>query len=186
MVGTLANRLLVYFGYPVATDSDAARALKAAVEIKKRFDPTPGQPQAGVRIGLHSGLTVMGVEAVSTGVTSSIAMRLENIAPTGEILVSSTVQRRLANTIDFEPFAADEREAVGLRWAATATWTRRRMVRTTRPRAPSVDRPMVGRRALDAMSEAWTSARRAEGSLFWSPARPVLASRAWSGRCGSE
>ena len=98
-----------------------------------------------MRIGLHSGLTVMGVEAVSTGVTSSIAMRLENIAPTGEILVSSTVQRRLANTIDFEPFAADGREAVGptggcYRYVDQAAVG----ARDPTPR-PSMDRPMVGR-----------------------------------------
>jgi TOMM system kinase/cyclase fusion protein len=167
VVGTLADRLLVYFGYPIATDSDSARALRAAIDIKKRFDSPQGQPQAGVRIGIHSGLTVMGVEAVSTGLTSSIAMRLENIAPAGEILVSDAVQRRLANTIDFEPFAASEREAMGptvgcYRYVGQAT------VGTHTPTSRlSPDPPMVGRRdELDTMSEAWASAQRAAGSLF--------------------
>lgn len=167
VVGTLADRLLVYFGYPVATDSDAARALRAAIEIKRRFELTQRPSQAGVRIGLHSGLTVMGAEAVSTGMTSSIAMRLENIAPPGAILVSDAVQRRLASTIDFEPFAADEREGV-----RTAVGCYRYVDQTAlgahnpTPR-PNQDRPMVGRRdELDTMSEAWASAQRAEGSLF--------------------
>jgi len=167
VVGTLADRLLVYFGYPVATDSDAARALRAAIEIKRRFELTQRPSQAGVRLGLHSGLTVMGAEAVSTGMTSSIAMRLENIAPSGSILVSDAVQRRLANTIDFEPFATDEREGV-----QTAMGCYRYVDQTAlgahnpTPR-PNQDRPMVGRRdELDMLSEAWASAQRAEGSLF--------------------
>ncbi|HVG63963.1 MAG TPA: TOMM system kinase/cyclase fusion protein [Hyalangium sp.] len=167
VVGTLADRLLVYFGYPVATDSDAARALRAAIEIKNRFSSAQGQQQAGVRIGIHSGLTVMGAEAVSTGVTSSVAMRLENIAPAGEILVSDAVQLRLANTMGFEPFAAGGQEAMGpvvgcYRYADQAAPGAHSPVSRL-----SQDRPMVGRRdELNAMREAWASAQRAAGSLF--------------------
>ena len=165
VVGTLADRVLVYFGYPVAADSDAPRALRAAIEIKRTFDAAAGgDPQAGGRIGIHSGLTVMGAEAASTGVTSSIAMRLENIAPAGEILVSDAVRRRLGEIADFEPFAAGEQGPTVASYRYVGQAAQDAQDPTSRL---SQERPMVGRRdELDAMSEAWASARRAAGALI--------------------
>ncbi|WP_394828041.1 TOMM system kinase/cyclase fusion protein [Pendulispora albinea] len=166
VMGTLADRLLVYFGYPVATDSDAPRALRAAIAIEKHFDRARDLPQGGARIGIHSGLTVM-KDVVATGVTASIAMRLENIAPAGAILVSDAVQRRLADAFHFEPFLAGEQEVV----KTIAGCYRYVDQAAPSPNDPTVrtkpDRPMVGRqKELDAMSEAWASAQRQAGSLF--------------------
>jgi len=63
--------ILVYFGYPTAHENDAERAVRAALELVKRV-PTleanagteSGTPLA-VRIGVHSGLLVIGAELLS-------------------------------------------------------------------------------------------------------------------------
>lgn len=162
VVGTLADRLLVYFGHPVASDSDTPRALRAAIEIKRSFDAAADRSQPGGRIGIHAGLTVMGLEAVSTGVTSSIAMWLENAAPAGEILVSDAVQRRLASTAEFEPFAVGAAPAIGC-----YRYVGQSLLGTRDAAPPSAERPMAGRHdELRAMTDAWTAAERGTGSLF--------------------
>lgn len=166
VVGTLADRLLVYFGYPLSTDSDTPRALRAAVEIRKLLEADPSPGRTGGRIGIHSGLTVMGTEAVSTGVTSSIAMRLENIAPPGDIVVSDAVRSRLASAASFEPLAHREHGTV----AASAGCYRYVGPAPLDARDPasrlSTERPMVGRQQeLDAIVQAWATAQRGSGSL---------------------
>jgi len=165
VVGTLADRLLVYFGHPVASDSDTPRALRAAIEIKRSFDAPTDRPLLGGRIGIHAGLTVMGIEAISTGVTSSIAMWLENVAPAGEILVSEAVRRRLASIAEFEPFGAGgqgaERPTMGCyRYVGQGRLG-------ARDPASSAERPMVGRQdELRALIDAWASTGQGAGSMF--------------------
>jgi len=166
VVGTLADRLLVYFGHPIASDSDTPRALRAAIEIQRSFDAGADRPQPRGRIGIHAGLTVMGIEAVSTGVTSSIAMWLEHVAPAGEILVSEAVRRRLASTAEFEPFGLGEQGGDGPTMGCYR-WIGQSLLGTHDPASPTAERPMVGRQdELRAMAGAWTSAGRAAGSLF--------------------
>ena len=95
--------ILVYFGYPTAHENDAERAVRAALELVKRV-PTleakagaePGTPLA-VRIGVHSGLLVIGAELLSMGRTEfgvvgeavNLASRLKDEAPVNSVVVSN-------------------------------------------------------------------------------------------------
>lgn len=181
VVGTLADRLLVYFGHPVASDSDTPRALRAALEILRSFTARGGR---GGHIGLHSGLTVMGVEAMSTGVTSSLAVWLESMAPAGEILVSEAVRRRMASAAEFEPFAVRERAEPAANQPATAAagpvmscyrYVGQSLLGTNQPATRSLERPMVGRHEeLRALDHAWTAAERGEGALFFVSGEPGI------------
>jgi class 3 adenylate cyclase len=58
----LGDGLLVYFGYPVAHEDDAARAIHTRLEIVTALDRARSQlPQpAQVRIGIHTGPVVVG------------------------------------------------------------------------------------------------------------------------------
>jgi len=103
----LGDGLLVYFGYPVAHEDDAQRAVRTGVEIlaalallnarlpstiKVRL-PHPVQ----VRIGIHTGLVVIGEigssekrEVLALGETPNIAARIEGTANPNEIMISAT------------------------------------------------------------------------------------------------
>src|SRR5713101_2764636 len=61
----LGDGLLVYFGYPVAHEDDAQRAVRAGLEIVEAIHalplPTPRlQRPLQVRIGIHTGQVVVG------------------------------------------------------------------------------------------------------------------------------
>src|SRR4029434_5021395 len=62
----LGDGLLVYFGYPVAHEDDAARAVRAGLGVIEAMQALPLPPQVRLprplqaRIGIHTGLVVVG------------------------------------------------------------------------------------------------------------------------------
>ena len=81
----LGDGLLVYFGYPAAHEDDAARAIRAGLEILSALQQARSQfPQPiHVRIGIHTGPVVLGQmgggsrhEQLALGETPNIAARV--------------------------------------------------------------------------------------------------------------
>ena len=93
MAQYLGDGLLVYFGYPHAHEDEAQRAVQASLEVVEAMAPlnTRLEPQykvrVAVRIGLHTGLVVIGEmgsgnrqEQLAMGDTPNIAARLQGLA----------------------------------------------------------------------------------------------------------
>src|SRR5262249_35752988 len=55
----LGDGLLVYFGYPIAHEDDARRAVRAALEIVEAIRGQAGRHALPVRIGIHTGVVVV-------------------------------------------------------------------------------------------------------------------------------
>ncbi len=101
----LGDGLLVYFGYPMAHEDDAQRAVRAGLGIVGAIHELPIlnvrlQQTLQVRVGIHTGLAVVGEmgggekrERLALGDTLNIASRLQNIAETNTIVISSATYR---------------------------------------------------------------------------------------------
>ena len=101
----LGDGLLVYFGYPVAHEDDAQRAVRAGIEIIAALRELPLQnrqlPQPlQVRIGIHTGLVVIGEigssekrEILALGETPNLAARLQALAEPDTLVISAATQR---------------------------------------------------------------------------------------------
>jgi class 3 adenylate cyclase len=88
----LGDGLLVYFGYPVAHEDDAQRAVWTGLGLLEALAPLtvqlvlPPGDHIAVRLGVHTGLVVIGDagrEPVATpgiGETPNIAARLQTLA----------------------------------------------------------------------------------------------------------
>jgi class 3 adenylate cyclase len=93
----LGDGLLVYFGYPAAHEDDAQRAVRTGLEILAALSPLNAQLPATiktrlphpvqVRIGIHTGLVVIGEigssekrEILALGETPNMAARLQGQA----------------------------------------------------------------------------------------------------------
>src|SRR5919198_1665817 len=68
----LGDGLLVYFGYPLAHEDDAQRAVRTGLgivealgQLNTRLEPERGV-QLAVRLGIHTGLVVVGEVGAST------------------------------------------------------------------------------------------------------------------------
>ena len=97
----LGDGLLVYFGYPVAHEEDAARAVHAGLEILRaihalRIPNMQLQKPLQVRIGIHTGVVVIGEiggrgkhEQLALGETPNLAARLQGIAEPDTVVISA-------------------------------------------------------------------------------------------------
>ena len=105
----LGDGLLVYFGYPVAHEDDAQRAVWTGLGILEALAPRtaqralpPGEPVA-VRLGVHTGLVVMGEvgagarhEPLALGETPNIAARLQALAAPNTLVISAATYQLIA------------------------------------------------------------------------------------------
>src|SRR5262245_57655723 len=106
MAQYLGDGLLVYFGYPQAHEDEAQRAVQAGLELVEAMAPlnTRLEPQYGmrvaVRVGLHTGLVVIGEmgggkrqEQLAMGDTPNIAARLQGLATPNTVVLSAVTAR---------------------------------------------------------------------------------------------
>jgi class 3 adenylate cyclase len=102
----LGDGLLVYFSYPQAHEDDAQRAVRAGLGIlnaiatlNHRLAPRYGR-RVAVRIGIHTGLVVVGEmggggrhERLALGETPNLAARLQSLAAPDTVAISATTYR---------------------------------------------------------------------------------------------
>jgi len=106
----LGDGVLAYFGYPAAHEDDATRAVRSGLEILRRIS---GLGLAGkrlqVRIGIHTGLVVVGDvgeglrrEQLALGEAPNIAARLQAEALPETIVISDATRQLLAGQFTLE------------------------------------------------------------------------------------
>jgi class 3 adenylate cyclase len=102
----LCDGLLVYFGYPLAHEDDAPRAVRAGLglveaigRLNVRLQRDKGVSLA-VRLGIHTGLVVVGDmgggarhEQLALGDTPNRAARLQGLAAPDAMMISATTHR---------------------------------------------------------------------------------------------
>jgi class 3 adenylate cyclase/predicted ATPase len=111
----LGDGILAYFGWPQAHEDAAARAVHGSLTIIEQIAPLNErlQPQYGiqtaVRIGLHTGLAVVGEmgsgdrhEQLAMGDTANIASRLQGLATSNSIALSAATARLLHDDFTLE------------------------------------------------------------------------------------
>ena len=108
--------VVVYFGYPVAHENDAERAVRAALEFLHRLQNLDTNVRDGsdfpltARIGIHTGLVLIGPELLSGGVAEfsaigeavNLAARLQAEAPPGGAVVSQETAQLIEGRFSFE------------------------------------------------------------------------------------
>ncbi len=101
----LGDGVVAFFGYPLAHEGEAERAVRAGLDIIDAFANLDvldiGQLQ--VRIGIATGLVVVAsAEKGAVGETMNLASRLQNIAQVNTIVVSERVQRLAGGSFNYE------------------------------------------------------------------------------------
>ena len=109
----LGDGVLCYFGWPVAYEFGAERAVRAGLDVIRAISslPVPSDRQLAVRIGIATGLVVVGEmlsegqpqEPMVSGETPNLAARLQQHTPPGTILVAQETRGILGNAFLFEP-----------------------------------------------------------------------------------
>jgi class 3 adenylate cyclase len=172
----LGDGILVYFGYPISHEDDSLRAVRAAGRIVERiaqlsrdFARAKGV-ELGVRIGIHTGLVVIGElgsgdrrDSLALGVVPNVAARIQAAAEPNTVVISAATHGLVAGLIECSEPRQRELQGVG------ETVALYRVIRETgvesRLAAAALTglAPLVGRRAeLERMVEAWGHAEKGE------------------------
>jgi class 3 adenylate cyclase len=100
----LGDGILVLFGYPLAQENDAERAVRAALAIQRalaelnRNNAGIGKPELAARIGLDTGPVVVDAAGEIYGDVANVAARVQALAEPGAVLITSRVQRQVTIT----------------------------------------------------------------------------------------
>jgi class 3 adenylate cyclase len=113
----LGEGLLIYFGFPMAHEDDAQRAVYTglgiveAIALLNTHLVSAYDLQLAVRIGIHTGLAVVGemgsrgrYENLALGETPNIAARLEALAPPNTTVISPSTRQLVQRTFVLEEF----------------------------------------------------------------------------------
>ena len=105
----LGDGVLVYFGWPRATEADPEQALRAALSAAQAVSAAPIRGETlRVRIGVATGLVVVGdtveggeaQEQTAIGETPNRAARLQTLATPGGIVIDAATRRQVAGLFD--------------------------------------------------------------------------------------
>jgi len=101
----LGDGVLAFFGFPLAHEGEAARAIRAALEIVETISrlEVPEVGRLKVRIGIATGIVVVAPGKRNVlGETMNLAARLQGVAQPGGIVVSDRVYRLAGGEFDYE------------------------------------------------------------------------------------
>jgi class 3 adenylate cyclase len=112
----MGDGILAFFGAPIAHEDDAEGACRAALEIIRgareyaaRLEEERGITGFNVRVGIHTGLVVVGevgsdlrVEYTAMGDAVNLASRLETAAEPGTVLITEDTHRLIAPLFEME------------------------------------------------------------------------------------
>jgi class 3 adenylate cyclase/tetratricopeptide (TPR) repeat protein len=146
------GRLVAYFGYPVAHEDDAQRAVRAALAIQRAM-AAPGAPRGASgltlqpRAAVHTGLMVAGDARASgsglVGNAPTIATRLlESTAP-GAVVVSSDARPLVERLFELE--GAGEQSLPGLSRPVTLARVLRESAVSSSGASRAALSPFIGR-----------------------------------------
>jgi class 3 adenylate cyclase len=174
----LGDGLMAVYGYPIAQENDAERAIRAALTIQRalgelnRKNEGTSKPALAARIAIESGSVVIDTAGEIFGDVPNIAARAQALAEPGAVVVTARVQRQVAGM-----FFAEERGSHELKGVPEPV-TLFRITRVSGGIRRSGQRnltPLVGRDEEIAMlMRRWERARQGEGQLVLIIGEPGL------------
>ncbi|MBI3798578.1 MAG: AAA family ATPase [Deltaproteobacteria bacterium] len=175
----LGDGLLVYFGYPVAHEDDAQRAVRAGLgiveamgDLSQRLNGRVSYP-VQVRIGIHTGLVVVGEmggggkhEQLALGDTPNIAARLQGLAEPDTVVLSAATQRLVAGLFECQDLGPQTLKGISTLLSVY------RVVRESAAQSrfeAAISKglmPLVGREEeLGLLQRRWAQAKTGEGQV---------------------
>ena len=174
----LGDGLMVLFGFPVAHENDAERAVRAALGIQRALTDLNAKnagsttPVLAARIGLEAGPVVVDVAGEIFGDAPNVAARVQALAEPGAVLATARVQRHVAGL-----FVAEERGSHSLKGIPDPV-TLFRLIRASGAGHRGGHRhltPLVGRdEEIAILMRRWNRAREGEGQSVLIVGEPGL------------
>ena len=116
----LGDGLMVYFGWPVAHEDAAGRAVRAGLDIIKAVKDVAAPAPLRVRIGIATGPVVVGetgagdasVPKAAVGETPNVAARLQGLAGPDEIVIAPTTHTLASGAFDYDDLGEQDLKGI--------------------------------------------------------------------------
>jgi class 3 adenylate cyclase/predicted ATPase len=175
----LGDGLMVYFGWPQAHEDDARRAVHTGIGIVEVVEMLNSRLEAeydiqlAVRIGIHTGLVVVGEMAgggrhghLAMGETPNIAARLEGLAAPNTVVISATTARLVQPTFVLEELGAPELKGVSEPMVLARVIRPREAESDTEDATASEWVPLVGRdEEMGLLLRRWAQSKEGVGQV---------------------
>jgi class 3 adenylate cyclase len=119
LVHTRGDGMLAVFGYPVAHEDDALRAVKAAMAIHRELADLPAEirqragDELAARVGVHRGLVYLERDTEELyGLAVNIAARVQEATAPGTVAITDEVRSLVADSVLTSPLEAREMKGV--------------------------------------------------------------------------
>ena len=179
----VGDGILTYFGWPIAHEEDAERAVRAVLEIVPTVKRASFTEDLYVRIGIATGPVVVGETAgvgdqskLAVGTTPNLAARVQGLAVADQIVVAASTRRLVGNA--FELADLGEHDLKGIAEPVHAWRVERALVTESRfdaNRGGSDLTPLVGRsEELDLLLRRWSQAKDGEGQVVLLSGEPGI------------
>jgi len=175
----LGDGLLVYFGYPQAHEDDAQRAvwaglgMVAALEALNTHLAQRYEVQIAVRIGIHTGLVVVGdvgggrrQEQLALGETPNLAARLQGLAAPDTVVLSAATWHLVQGYFTAQELGAQTLKGVAAPVPAYRILGESGVQTRLDAVAPTRLTPLVGREEETALLQRrWEQAKARQGQV---------------------
>jgi class 3 adenylate cyclase len=180
----MGDGILAYFGYPEAHEDDAERAVRAALAIVGGIAqlPLPIPPTLEVRIGIASGLVVVGdllgsgaaQEQAVVGETPNLAARLQALAEPNVVIIADATRRQVGALFEVTDLGPQELKGFAEKQRAWRVLGESG-VESRFAAFRSGETPLVGRsEELDLLLRRWNQAKSGEGRVVLLSAEPGI------------
>jgi class 3 adenylate cyclase len=112
----MGDGVLVYFGFPMAHEDDAERAVRAGLELVAAVGALKTHTSLQTRVGIATGLVVVGdligsgasQEQAIVGGTPNLAARLQSIAEPNSVVIAESTRKLLGYLFELEDLGAQD------------------------------------------------------------------------------
>jgi predicted ATPase len=170
----MGDGVLIYFGYPQAHEDDAARAVRAGLELVAAVGELKTQAPLQTRVGIATGLVVVGdligsgasQEQAIVGETPNLAARLQGIAEPNSVVIAESTRRLVGNLFELEDLGAQDLKGIS---GPVKTWAAVRPA-SVESRFDALHEAglteLVGREEeLNLLLRRWSKAKTGEGQV---------------------
>jgi class 3 adenylate cyclase len=170
----LGDGVLAYFGYPIASEDDAERAIRAGLELIKSVEGlTLSLEKLRLRVGIATGMVLVGELVASevadqppiVGGTPNLAARLQSIAEPNTIVIAPSTKQLAGGLFEYADLGA--RNLKGFPQPVRAWQVLGESVAASRLEAlRSAHMPLIGREEeVDLLLRRWARAKCSEGRV---------------------
>jgi class 3 adenylate cyclase/predicted ATPase len=170
----MGDGVLVYFGYPLAHEDDAERAVRAGLALVDTVGQLESSERLRIRVGIATGLVIVGdlvgsgeaQERAVVGEAPNLAARLQSLAAPDSVVIAASTRRLIGGLFDYEDLGAVELKGIAERMRAwrvigsSAVESRFEALRGVS------EAPLIGRgEEIGILLRRWNRAKAGEGQV---------------------